>query len=86
MQARMCNALSGAGTQCAQMVSSKLACGCPTYVNDKTQLDMIRADWLQSGCATNVICPAIACLVPQKASCVPMDSGDLCVSPIATTN
>jgi hypothetical protein len=85
MQARACN-LSSLVPQCTQMVSSKLACGCPTYVNDKTQLDMIRSDWLQSGCSANVICPPIACLVPPPAGCVPMNSGDFCSSVVASTN
>jgi hypothetical protein len=66
--------------QCTQLVSSKLACGCPTWVNDKTELDRIRSEWLQTACALNVICPAIACPpTPARGQCVINNSGDWCV-------
>ena len=77
--ARMCQA-NLTIVQCATLASSKLACGCPMYVNDGTELEKIRAEWLQSSCALNVICPAIACPLPGKAGCTLMNSGDFCVS------
>jgi len=79
VRARMCSAILTV-LQCTQQVSSKLACGCPTYVNAKTELDMIRSEWLQTACSLNVICPAIACPAPGTAHCVAADSGDLCVT------
>jgi hypothetical protein len=82
LRARMCNA-SLTVVQCAQEVSSKLACGCPTFVNDKTELEMIRSEWLQSSCSLNIICPAIACPEPPKVVCLPIDSGDFCTNSTA---
>jgi hypothetical protein len=66
--------------QCTQQVTSALACGCPTFVNDKTELDKIKAQWDAAACGAAILCPAIACPAPGMATCVPMNSGDVCVT------
>jgi hypothetical protein len=49
-------------------------------VNDTTELDRIHAQWTSAGCTPGIVCPAIACVNPgTRGSCVPANSGDLCV-------
>jgi len=74
--------------QCTQLVPV-LPCGCQTYVNDRTELDKIKAQWDAAGCQATILCPAIACPAPGKGACVSMNSGDVCTSvptPIAGTD
>jgi hypothetical protein len=55
------------------------ACGCPTWVNDTSELDPIAAQWAAAGC-TSQVCPGVACVAPgTSAVCVPANSGDLCM-------
>jgi hypothetical protein len=79
LQARMCNT-GLTSVQCAQLVSTALSCGCPTYVNDSTELERINALWTAARCPPAKICPAIACPNPNKGVCVPIDSGDFCMN------
>jgi hypothetical protein len=81
-QAKLCT--PGAPDQCQQMVDSSLSCpGCQTYVNDTTMLDAIDAQWAAAGCdKMHFVCPAIACVVPGPASCVPSGAGP---GPVAGT-
>jgi hypothetical protein len=74
----------GATGQCAQLVSSSLSF-CPTcmdYVNDSSVLDSLRQKWDALGCGNvAALCPAIACVAPASAMCVPSDAGgSVCVS------
>ena len=64
--------------QCQQLVSSSLSpcSNCTTYVNDSSALSTIEQRWVQAGCGNvAVACPAIACLSPTNATCLPADGG-----------
>jgi hypothetical protein len=82
--ARMCNAAIDI-PQCEHIVSSQIVCGCPTSVNDRTELDRIEAAWMAAGCAPPVFCPAIACLAVARGQCVAISSGDVCSDVAQTT-
>jgi len=80
LQAEMCNATLTV-VQCTELATSMLACGCPIYVNNKTELDRIKAQWDAMGCAAAIICPAIACPPqPARGGCVAIGRGDVCIS------
>jgi hypothetical protein len=64
IDARMCQA-NLTVVQCTQLVPV-LPCGCQTYVNDRTELDKLKAQWDAAGCQATILCPAIACPAPGK--------------------
>ena len=64
-----------ASNQCQEMAPDKLACGCPTYVNDKSALDQLQSRWSQAGCQNTTVCPAIACVAPRAGLCRATDAG-----------
>ncbi|HVY38952.1 MAG TPA: hypothetical protein VHM31_13500 [Polyangia bacterium] len=68
-----------AANQCAHAVAPSLSVcsgGCTTYVNDSTELDLIRQLWQEAGCnRATVACPAIACLPPAGSVCTQTDAG-----------
>lgn len=65
-----------ASNQCQEMASTALACGCPTYVNDKSALDQLQSRWDQAGCQnSSTVCPALACVSPRGATCRASDGG-----------
>lgn len=65
--------------QCAHAVAPSLSVctgGCVTYVNDSTDLDLLRQLWQQAGCnRPAVACPAIACEPPATSACTLTDTG-----------
>jgi len=65
-QAKKCN-LALTVVQCTELVSSALIC-CPTYVNDRTELDKIYAQWQAAGCPPSLVCPAIVCANPTRGA------------------
>jgi hypothetical protein len=74
--AQSCDANGSA--QCQQLVGASLSpcSNCTTYVNDPSALSAIVQSWQQAGCGNvAVACPAIACLSPSGAMCVPADGG-----------
>jgi len=79
LEAEMCNATLTV-VQCTEVATSMLACGCPKYVNDKTELDRIKARWDVMGCAATILCPAIACPQPARGGCVAISRGDVCMT------
>jgi len=61
--------------QCTQLASPSLPCpSCVLKVHDKTELDQIRAQYDGAHCPP-IPCPAIACINPGTADCVPVDGG-----------
>jgi hypothetical protein len=70
--AKMC--VAGASGYCGVVTSDKLECGCPTHVNDTKNIDPIRTQWAQSGCASGV-CPQIACIAYKSAICAVPSGG-----------
>ncbi len=61
--------------QCAQLVPSAVPCGaCESYVNDRTELDQILAQYQAANCG-RFACPAIACILPSPAVCLPVEGG-----------
>ncbi len=73
VKAKSCS--PNASDPCAQMAPNALACGCQTFVNDRSALDQIQSRWNQSGCQATTVCPAIACVTPKSAACRPADGG-----------
>ncbi len=71
LKARACNV--NIKLQCQMKVTSGLKCpGCVTFVNTTTELDDIRAKWMDAGCAScRRLCPAIACSPPTSGVCRP---------------
>jgi hypothetical protein len=67
-----------ANEPCAHLVTASLRCGCQTWVNDKTELDRIHAQWTAAGCVA-VPCPIFCEATGTKAACLHNDSGDWCV-------
>ena len=55
-----------------------LACGCPTYVNDKTELDKIHAQCGRSRLHPEHRLPGDRLPAARRGGCVPIDSGDFC--------
>lgn len=72
-KAKMCS--PDASNQCQQTAPDALACGCPTFVNDRSALDQLQTRWNQAGCQNTTLCPAIACVAPKGASCRASDAG-----------
>ncbi|HXU60119.1 MAG TPA: hypothetical protein VN962_00360 [Polyangia bacterium] len=64
-----------ASNQCQQTAPNALACGCETFVNDRSGLDQLQSRWNQAGCQGSTLCPAIACVMPRAASCRAGDGG-----------
>ncbi len=60
--------------------------GCGQYVNDKTTLNALRAQYEQQGCPHTAVCPAVLCIVPQKEGCKPSDAsaGGTCTPVVLT--
>lgn len=73
-KAKSCSPNSGG--QCQQMAPNALECSCPTFVNDRSNLDQIQQRWTQNGCAPTTNCPAVACVTPRAAICTPGDGGN----------
>ncbi len=69
------NCSPNASSQCQETAPDKLACGCNTYVNDKSALDQLQSRWDQAGCQNTTACPAIACVAPRAGVCRPADAG-----------
>lgn len=68
--ARVCNSNSGKD-QCTELVPGSATCGCDVYVNPANmeavaELTRLRKQGLR--CMT--VCPAIACVAPEGATCV----------------
>jgi hypothetical protein len=77
--ARACS--PDATNQCQKSVTSALGCsGCPTFVNDDSNLGQFSDQWSKANCDQGVVCPAIACLQPKSGVCKASDAGGtLCV-------
>ena len=65
----------GASSQCQQIVSTGVGCGCPIYVTDTSALATIDNDWQAAGCATPAPPCTIPCLAAPNSVCVPTDGG-----------
>lgn len=83
--ARACS--PDATNQCQKSVESALGCtGCPTFVNDDSNLGQLSDEWSKANCDQSQVCPAIACLAPKSALCRASDAGGaLCVDQLAAT-
>jgi hypothetical protein len=68
-------------------VTSALGCsGCPTFVNDDSNLGQFSDAWNQAGCNQGQVCPAIACVAPKSGICRASDAGGaLCVDQLVAT-
>jgi len=75
--AKQCNPMMSS-PQCTVLVPDELACPCDTYVSADNQLTLAKLKDLQTQWATAscvVPCPAIACVAPQGAGCIPSGAG-----------
>jgi hypothetical protein len=82
--AKLC--VLGLSGQCMHVVPSQLTCGCPTHVNDRTELDMLKAEWDALGCVPPDVCPAIACPAPGSTGvCFIQGQYDRCIERAPTT-
>jgi hypothetical protein len=83
--ARACS--PDATNQCQKNVPDALGCnGCPTFVNDDSNLSPFSDQWNQAGCNQGQVCPAIACVAPKSATCRASDAGGgLCVDQLVAT-
>jgi hypothetical protein len=75
----------GATGQCAQSVAPALdscTAGCTVYVNDASELNLIRQLWTQAGCNKRAVsCPLILCIPADGSACSQTDGGGgTCVS------
>jgi hypothetical protein len=70
-----------ATNQCQKGVDSALGCtGCPTFVNDDSNLGQFADQWNKANCDQGVVCPAIACVQPKSGVCRASDAGGtLCI-------
>ncbi|MFH1131764.1 MAG: hypothetical protein V1754_10535 [Pseudomonadota bacterium] len=60
----------GAGIpQCSDKVENELSCPCPTFVNNATVLNQLKAQWDGKGCISDKACPPIPCPDPTSAGC-----------------
>jgi hypothetical protein len=77
--ARACS--PDATNQCQKMASTALGCnGCPTFVNDDSNLGPFSDEWSKANCDQMQVCTAIACISPKSALCRASDAGGaLCV-------
>lgn len=78
-KARACN--EAATDECSPSSTLEpLGCGCPVLVNAKseytTAAKKARQTYRDAKCVDNAICPAIACVQPTAASCVPGTAAD----------
>jgi hypothetical protein len=53
---------------CSVLAASGLGCGCPTFVVDKTELDLIAGTWTNLGCRSEIVCGMCAA-DPTSATC-----------------
>jgi hypothetical protein len=54
--------------QCLHKVEDHVGCGCMTFVNDRSKLDVLTADWKNLGCTAS--CPPIPCAsLPPSGIC-----------------
>ncbi len=54
--------------QCLHKVEDHVGCGCMTFVNDRSKLDALTADWKNLGCTA--ACPPIPCAsLPPSGAC-----------------
>ena len=76
-----------ATNQCQKTVASALGCGgCPTFVNDDSELSQLSNAWNQAGCNQNLLCADGACLAPRAATCKASDAGgSTCVDSFLAT-
>jgi hypothetical protein len=83
--ARACS--PDATNQCQKNVESALGCtGCPTFVNDDSNLGQFSDEWNKANCDQGQVCPAIACVAPKSAVCRASDAGGaLCADQLAAT-
>ena len=74
--AQVCNADSGKD-QCTHTVKGSLTCGCNVFVNPDNETAIKELEKLTMDAASHcaVACPAIACVVPDSATCLPGDGG-----------
>jgi hypothetical protein len=66
-----------AASQCLAQTQSDLVCGCPIWVNTTVITDAIRKNFMAAGCdkcTQFTLCPAIACIPPKPAQCVPVSA------------
>jgi hypothetical protein len=76
----------GASNQCQESAPSALACGCDTFVNDRSALDQLQTRWKQAGCQSGMVCPAVACVMPRGATCRAGDGGSgVCQDSLVST-
>ena len=84
--ARACS--PDATNQCQKNVQSALGCtGCPTFVNDDSNLGQFSDAWNKGNCdQSQGVCPAIACIQPRSGVCRASDAGGaLCVDQLVAT-
>ena len=67
--ARVCNSNSGKD-QCTELVPGSLTCGCEVFVNPANMEAVAELTRLRKqGARCMELCPAIACVAPENASC-----------------
>ncbi|HEY4394095.1 MAG TPA: hypothetical protein VGP64_08535 [Polyangia bacterium] len=83
--ARACS--PAATNQCQKKVSNALGCnGCPTFVNDDSNLGQFSNEWSQGNCDQTQACTNLACASPKLAICEVNDAGGaLCVDGLVAT-
>jgi hypothetical protein len=83
--ARVCS--PDATNQCQKDVQSALGCtGCPTFVNDDSNLGQFSDQWSKANCDQGQVCPGIACVSPKSGLCRAADAGGaLCVDQLTAT-
>jgi hypothetical protein len=83
--ARACS--PDATNQCQKSVESALGCtGCPTFVNDDSNLGQFSDQWSKANCDQGQVCPGIACVAPKSAVCRASDAGGaLCADQLIAT-
>jgi len=85
MAARACS--PDATNQCQKGVQNALGCnGCPTFVNDDSNLGQFSDQWGKANCDQSQVCTNIACVSPKSAVCRASDAGGaFCVDQLAAT-
>ena len=65
----------GGTGQCQTHVVLSLSCGCQTFVNDSTEVDVLHGRWQAMGCVANQMdCPT-GCPPTSGAICTANDAG-----------